>query len=94
MAVRRMGVDSRAKGYECKEHLITVEATRPDAESRWTIEVFVRAPDGRQLTRKDDDNTFVALEDAFAAGFVLGHSVVVNPASNDAQPCGAGEAAR
>lgn len=67
-------MDSKSKVYEYKGHQITVEATRPDAESRWTIEVFVRTPGGTQLTRKDDDNSFAALEDAFAAGFVLGES--------------------
>lgn len=65
-------MDSKSKDYEYQGHRITVEATRPDAESRWTIEVFVRTPDGAQVARKDDDNSFGALEDAFAAGLVLG----------------------
>ena len=51
-----------------------MEATRRDAESRWTIEVFVRLPDGNGLTMKDDDSSFGGVEDAFAAGLALGES--------------------
>lgn len=60
-----------------KDHQIRIYAERIDAESAWTIEIHVQAPDGTHLPSiKDNDHSYTNLAIAFTTGSQMGRNLV------------------